>query len=142
MSVLPITGTWALKSFGLHPAASPSSAALFQPLGGHPLGRIIFTPENYMSCTLTSRDAASPMESPSWIVANDDEVLDAARAMTTYCGPFRVYEQDGQQLLSTNVDIALDPNWIGKPQVRRWELHGDRTLVLRPVQEFTLPVCA
>lgn len=95
-----------------------------------------------MSCTLTSREAASPIESVSWVVASDEDVLGAARAMTTYCGPFKLYKGDeGQALLATEVDIALDPNWIGKPQVRRWELHdAEKTLVLQPVQDIVLPV--
>ncbi|KAL2826155.1 Lipocalin-like domain-containing protein [Aspergillus pseudoustus] len=143
----PITGTWALQTFGLYlpdTTPTPDTPALLHPLGNAPLGRITFTADGYMSCTLTSRDAAAPIESASWVVASDEEVVSAARAMTTYCGPFRLYKDsdndNGQALLATAVDIALDPNWMGKPQVRRWELRdGEKTLVLRPVQDIVLP---
>lgn len=134
-----LIGVWALKSFNLVLASSPDSPAVFQPLGEDPLGRIVFTAGNYMFCTLTSRKGSEPIQSPSWVTASDDEVLNAARSLTTYCGPFRVFTEDGQNLVSTQVEVALDPNWIGKPQVRRWEVTGNK-LILRPKQEFTLPV--
>lgn len=137
---LPITGTLVLQSFGLHPSSAPNTPAILLPLGDDPIGRITFTPDSYMSCTLTSREAASPIASPSWILANDEEVLHAARSLVTYCGPFKLYHEDGQTLLSTQVEIALDPTWIGKPQVRKWELRDDVMLVLRPLQNILLPV--
>ncbi|KAJ0414925.1 Lipocalin-like domain-containing protein [Aspergillus carlsbadensis] len=142
MTTHPIHGAWTLVSFDLHLAADPTSAPILQPLGPDPLGSILFSPTGYMSCTLTSRDAAAPLESPSWVLADDEEILRAARRLTTYCGYYDFFEEGGEKRLSTHVDIALDPNWIGKPQVRRWEVleqGGKTVLVLRPVQELLLP---
>lgn len=135
-----LTGVWALKSFDLFLASAPNEGPIFQPLGDEPLGRILFTSENYMACTLTSRIASEPIESATWQQANDNEVLNAARTFTTYSGPFKLYTNGKEDFLETQVEIALDPNWIGKPQVRRWEVIGNNKLILKPVQEFSLPV--
>src|ERR1700761_3158555 len=112
-----LTGAWKLLSFKLAPPPD-SSQAILEPLGPSPPGRIVFTAENYMACLLTSSEAAKPIASESWVKATDDEVLQVARAMTTYCGPFKLLTESGEDLLSTNVDLALDPNWIGGSQVR------------------------
>lgn len=136
-------GAWRLLSFDLHSASAPDAPALFQPLGESPLGRILFSSTGYMSCLLTSLNAATPIESTSWAGATDEEILNASRSMTTYCGPYTTFEEDGDQLLSTAVEIALDPNWIGKPQVRKWEYKKTGTkelLILRPIQNFSFPV--
>lgn len=144
MSNSAVAGTWVLRSFGLHPTEPPNAPAIFHPLGKSPLGRVIFTNEGYMSCSLTSAEAAAPMKSASWIQATDKEILVAARSLTTYCGSYKTFtNEDGEQLISTMVDVALDPNWIGKPQVRKYRLNKDgdgEILTLSPIQEFTLPV--
>lgn len=134
-----LTGAWALKSFDLFLASAPNGDPIYQPLGEEPLGRIVFT-ENYMACTLTSRIASEPTESATWQQANDDGILNAARTLTTYSGPFKFYTKGKEDFLETQVEIALDPNWIGKPQVRRWEVINNTKLILKPVQEFSLPV--
>jgi hypothetical protein len=137
-----LQGAWKLLSFHLTLASDPSTSVI-EPLGPLPLGRIVFTPESYMACILTSAEAASPITSESWIKATDDEILRVARAMATYCGPYKLIPEGDEALLSTDVDIALDPNWIGGPQVRRWAIQengGKTILTLRPVQQFELPV--
>jgi hypothetical protein len=139
-----LVGTWKLISFSLYLAGDTTySRPVYLPLGDSPLGRITFTPSGYMSCLLTRSDVLEAMTSPSWIQASEDEIITIARPMVTYCGPFRLHQQDGVKLFSTAVDIALDPTWIGKPQTRKWEIkRTNRTtqLILKPVQEFTLPV--
>lgn len=138
-----LIGIWKLKSFALHLASDATSQPIFHPLGTSPLGRIMFASDGYMSCTLTNPDASGDWTSPTWIQASEQEIAGVARSMTTYCGPYRVHEENGKRLLSTDVEIALDPSWIGKPQVREWEVKQSSQkilLVLRPVQEFVLPV--
>ncbi|KAF4539248.1 hypothetical protein BFW01_g7387 [Lasiodiplodia theobromae] len=137
-----LIGTWTLKSFALHLTSDASSQPIFHPLGTSPLGRIMFKSDGYMSCTLTNPEAFEGWASPTWFLASEQDIAGVARPMTTYCGPYRVYEENGKSLLSTDVEIALDPSWVGKPQVRQWEVKqsgGKTLLVLRPVQEFLLP---
>ena len=76
-------------------------------------------------------------------MAPDEDVAFAARTMTTYCGPYKVFSENGETRLSTDVEIALDPCWIGTAQVRRVSLRieaGRQTMVLKPLQFLQLPV--
>lgn len=136
-----IEGAWELISFDVCKENDPTPLA--QPLGPKPLGRIMFLPSGYMSCTLTDPERAKAINSKHWSVASDEEVIFAARAMTTYCGYFTIYAENDEARLSTKVDIALDPNWIGSTQVRRVGYHeegGEKFLTLKPVQYLELPV--
>lgn len=142
MTTTPIQGVWKLLSFHFYTKGDDKNP-LFSPLGDKPSGRIIFTSEGYMNATLTSSDVLEPSDQLQWAVAEDDYILNVARPMTTYCGPFTLVKEDGKQLLKTKVDLALDPNWIGGYQVREWELHrvnDNDFLVLKPVQTFPGPV--
>ncbi|RDL40508.1 uncharacterized protein BP5553_00487 [Venustampulla echinocandica] len=135
-----VEGAWELVSFILY--AGESLTPIATPLGEKPLGRIMFLPSGYMSCTLTNPDAAKPIQAPQWAVASDDEIVSISRAMTTYCGHFRTFEENGDLMLATKVDIALDPNWIGSVQTRKVILHeaqGTRFMTLKPVQALLLP---
>jgi hypothetical protein len=97
-----------------------------------------------MSCTLTDPDAMQPVKSGMWAVAPDDEVANVARMMTTYCGYFKLFEEDGGLRLATEVDIALDPSWIKSTQTRKVtfeQKEGRDFMTLMPVQSINLPVC-
>jgi hypothetical protein len=139
-----IVGTWKLISVDLVSDEESGSKSIAQPLGSAPLGRIMFNSDSYMNATLTHPDHAKPFASQTpWGIAPDRELAFAARTMTTYCGPYKVYSEDGETRLSTDVEIALDPSWIGTAQVRRVSLRntaGKQIMVLRPVQLLRLPV--
>jgi hypothetical protein len=140
----PLTGIWNLLSFHLAHPDNPSET-LLQPLGDSPLGRIAFGADGFMSCLLMPQANAQPLDMALWAQASDEDVLRVARSFTAYCGRYRVSEEEKGQAgsLSTRVEVALDPNWIGGEQVRRWSVRkegGRELLTLRPVQEFVLPV--
>ncbi|KAK7714759.1 hypothetical protein SLS57_007002 [Botryosphaeria dothidea] len=101
------------RSFVLRLTNNPHIS--LHPLGETPLGRIMFTTASYMSCALTNSDAGEILQSTSWTQASDEEIASVARLMTTYCGPFQIYEEDGKSFLKTDVEISLDPTWMGKP---------------------------
>jgi hypothetical protein len=137
-----LLGVWDLQSFIL--CTEDDLQPIAQPLGEAPLGRIMFLPSGYMSCTLTNPDVTQPIESGIWSVAPDDEVANVARSMTTYCGYFRLFEGDGCLRLATEVDIALDPSWIKSTQTRKvtfQQKQGKDFMTLTPIQSFNLPVC-
>ena len=139
-----IVGTWKLISFDLVSDEASGSKLIAQPLGPAPLGRIMFNTDGYMSATLTKPDNAKPLASKvPWTIAPDEDVAFAARTMTTYCGPYKVFSENGETRLSTDVEIALDPRWIGTAQVRHVSLRkevGKQIMVLKPVQFLQLPV--
>jgi hypothetical protein len=62
--------------------------------------------------------------------------------MTAYSGSYKLSEEEGVLRLTTQVEIALNPNWIRAPQIRYVESYreGDtQYLVLKPLQVLTLP---
>jgi Lipocalin-like domain len=137
-----ILGTWKLTSFDLVTDEAHGSKQIAQPLGPTPLGRVTFDSDGFMSCLLTHPDNAKPLKTP-WQLASDEDISFVARTMTAYCGPYKVLVEEGEIRLSTEVEVALDPSWIGSAQVRRVTLRkeaGKGILVLKPVQSFQLHV--
>ena len=139
-----MVGTWKLISFDLVNDEASGSKPTAQPLGPLPLGRITFNSDGYMSATLTHPGHTKPLPSKApWTIAPDADLAFAARRMTTYCGPYEIFEKNGETRLSTDVEIALDPSWIGTAQVRRVSFRKEadkQIMVLRPVQSLQLPV--
>ncbi|CAH0021552.1 unnamed protein product [Clonostachys rhizophaga] len=134
-----LIGTWKVLTYDMT-ISSEKGTSTIQPAGKNPLGYVTFTQDGYMSVHMTSSEAIVPHKSDMWYQATDEEVVRAARAMLTYCGPFKVTEEAGEYLISTAVDVSLDPNWIGGDQVRKVaieEQDGRPLLILRPVQTFT-----
>ncbi|OAL02697.1 hypothetical protein IQ06DRAFT_271329 [Phaeosphaeriaceae sp. SRC1lsM3a] len=126
-----VIGTWNLLSLNFC-LDEDGSKVIGQPAGPTPLGRITFTPEGYMSALITDPRIAHPIDKP-WI----------AMALSAYCGKYDVSKKkNGELQIATQVDISLDPNWIGSKQVRNVRLgevkDGKQTLVLTPTQSFTL----
>lgn len=140
----PVVGIWQLLSVEMHRADNPHGPPVRLPLGSNVLGRIIFTPDGFMSGLLTSKDSADPKKlSKKWASAPDAEIASIARSLVAYCGYYRLYEEDGVPLIVVDIDISLDPTWIGGPQVRRWNVReegGKTTMVLQPVKDLELPV--
>jgi hypothetical protein len=75
--------------------------------------------------------------------ASDEDIVRVARSLTNYAGPYTLVEKEGEIWSECEVDIALDPSWIGSLQVRKVELgerEGKKVLVLRPVQVLVMLV--
>jgi hypothetical protein len=138
-----LAGAWKLISFEVFSDDAPGSKPIAKPHGELPFGRIVFTPSGYMTATLTPRERAMPLKTSEWIEASDKDVVFVARGMTTYSGPYRLFEEGEELRLHCDVEIALNPNWIGKPQLRKVTIHeekGHMYLTLRPLQYLLLPV--
>ena len=121
----------------------PGADSTIQPAGPSPLGRLVFTEDNYMSAMVTTPDTDIQKTHSPWNVATNEEVLRVARPMVTYCGRFQIAKHEDDIHLSTMVAISLDPTWIGGLQTRKVKLeetNGRKLLTLRPVQHFELPV--
>jgi hypothetical protein len=143
LSAQDVVGTWHLLNlqFCLN---EDGSKVLGEPAGPTPLGRITFTPEGYMSALITDPRIAHPIDKP-WVNAEKDVQLKIAMALSAYCGKYKVSEnKNGELQIATQVEISLDPNWIGSKQVRNVRLgevkDGKQTLVLTPTESFTLAV--
>jgi len=139
-----ILGAWRLISLDLFSDEESGSHLITQPLGPTPLGRAIFSPEGYVSFNLTDPDRTKPFikKAVPWIVAEDEDIAFVSRPMIAYWGRFRVFEEEGDLRFGTQVEVALDPSWIGTEQVRRVSIReedGKKILVLKPIEYVLLP---
>ncbi|OCL11413.1 hypothetical protein AOQ84DRAFT_287270 [Glonium stellatum] len=91
---------------------------LTQPVGPGPLERILFLHTDYRNCMCTRPQCIQPIKVAEWGHASDEDIVRVARGMTTYSGSYMFYDEKGQPMLRTDVDIALGPNWIGSVQIR------------------------
>ena len=138
-----LIGAWKLNSVTLFKVGSEDQTPVaMKTHEDEPFGRIVFTDFGYMTATVTSKPRTQPLKTAVWEEASDEDVLNVARGMTAYSGSYKLSEEEGVLRLTTQVEIALNPNWIGAPQIRDVELYreGDtQYLVPKPLQVLTLP---
>jgi hypothetical protein len=138
-----LLGCWKLIKFQVFLGDGQDALPLSQPHGTETFGRITFSKEGWMSASLTPPERAKPLDTAEWSMASDEDVLWVARAFTSYMGSYRVHERNKELILECNVDIALDPSWIGSLQKRRVTLSergGKKYMTLKPTQFLVLPV--
>ncbi|KEF52002.1 uncharacterized protein A1O9_11992 [Exophiala aquamarina CBS 119918] len=137
-----LSGTWALISWEMFDSEEDDKTLLSKPHGDSPLGRVVISQSGYLSAILVPPMVMSQLASDDWQLASDDDVLRIGRSFTSYCGPITLFERDdGGFLWHTTVEIAHNPNWIGKPQTRRVDHSvegGADYMTLRPNKEYTL----
>jgi hypothetical protein len=137
-----LVGVWSLISAHMYDSEGPDRKLLLKPYGDEPEGKVVLSSSGYLLATLVSPPGLVPLASDDWALAADDEVLRVGRSLTTYGGFMTVQEQDdGSLLWHTKVEIAINPNWIGKPQTRiaRFsEENGEAYMMLNPVKWYTL----
>lgn len=82
--------------------------------GADPVGKIIFTLDNFMMTVITAKNRSA--------LKNGADYGALFQSMMAYSGPFRV--EDGDKFITT-VDVAWNPDWIGTQQVRTFSIEGD-----------------
>jgi len=132
-----------MLSFEVISVDASGSQKAVQRMGPTPLGRMVFSPDGYMS-VLGNDPQLTKRMSPEvpWVVAPDEDVAFVARYAMSYWGAFRLFEEDGRLRLATDVHVSLDPGWTGTEQVRNVELKeedGKTIMVLRPVKDLLTP---
>jgi|SRR5262245_22376764 len=111
----PVEGVWKLVSYQLE--FQDGGQQVF-PLGEHPKGWLILTPEGRMMAYLETPDRKEPQ--------NLDERAEAYRTMQAYTGKYRA---SGDKW-TTKVDGAWNVQWVGTEQERTFSITGDRMNVL------------
>jgi hypothetical protein len=99
---------------------------IFLPMGPHPLGFILYTPDGYMSAQLSGTDRANFARDDMY-GGTPEEYVAAGISYLAYSGPYRVDE--ASRTVEHGMDVSLFPNWQGQRQLRIPELDGE-TLVL------------
>jgi hypothetical protein len=118
-------GTWALKSYEVRWA----NGKVTYPWGENPQGRLIYGSDDYMSVAMMTADRPK-FESRELKLGTTEEKAAAADTYISYSGQ---YEFDGDRI-KHHVEVCLFPNWVGKDQVRIYELQGD-TLALKTIPD-------
>jgi Lipocalin-like domain len=107
-----LIGCWRLAEFAVTGAGG---SEIDRPLGDHPLGAILYTPDGYMSAQLAR---PGPYD--------NDQQPDAY--YIAYSGPFDVDEQS--RTVAHQVQVSVIPSWLGTTQVRRVHFREPGTLEL------------
>jgi hypothetical protein len=110
-----LSGVWSLVSFNV----MANNISVLQPNGPNPLGKLSITADGYLSVLITTPEKAIPLpEGVKWSNASDSAIADIARPMVAYCGKVNTSYVGEQLVLTTQVDVALNPVWIGTAQSR------------------------
>jgi Lipocalin-like domain len=106
-----LIGCWRLAGYEVTAEGGQAD----HPLGDHPLGTILYTPDGYMSAQLARPGPYA-----------DDQEPDAY--YIAYSGPYDVDEQT--RTVAHHVQVSVIPSWRGTTQIRQVQFRGPGTLVL------------
>lgn len=112
-----IQGIWKLVSYVIE---VKQTGEKFPPMGEHPSGYTIFTPEGRTWFMLTGDG-----RKPATTVEGKAQLLDT---MVAYTGSYRI-ENDKW---ITSVQVAWNPAWVGTEQARQFKIEGNKLQVLTP----------
>ena len=115
----PLVGTWKLVSFHVETEGSDAQQ-LMEGWDEHPVGFVIFTKDGRLLALLTAGDRPASAK-PEQLIGS----------MCAYSGRYRV---EGNRL-STMVDSAWLPAWVGTEQPRTFKRDGDTLLLMTDFQE-------
>ena len=112
-----VHGVWSLVSYLVEVKDSDET---FPPMGDHPTGYVICTPEGRLAFTLSAegRQAAE----------SDEDRAELLSSMIAYTGTYRL--EDDRWI--TQVDVAWNPEWVGTEQTRFFRIDDDLLTVTTP----------
>ncbi len=111
-----LLGAWQLVGWEItYSDGRPTS----YPFGRNPTGLILYTPDGYMSATI-SRSDRPEMSNPNVRRAPQGEKADSFDSYFHYSGTWRI---EDNQVIHT-VQHSLDPFFVGTDQIRTMELDG------------------
>ncbi|KIW27045.1 uncharacterized protein PV07_06825 [Cladophialophora immunda] len=134
-----LAGVWSLISAEMYDSEGPERNFLDKPYGDDPQGKVVVSASGFLLATLVAPPGLEPIASAD---PTDAELLRIGRHLITYGGFMTLSEQDdGSLLWHTKVEVACNPNWIGKLQTRVARLSekdGEKYMTLNPVKWYTL----
>ncbi len=114
-----VIGTWQLDSVVYE---DPATGERTHPLGEHPTGLQIATPQGEWLALVTAEGRPVP--------SNDAERAAALRSMISYTGKWRI---EGDHVV-TRVAAAWNQAWVGTDQIRIFHREGDLLILSSPPQ--------
>jgi len=122
-----IVGTWLLTSFSLTVLDTKETS---RPYGDHPTGYIQYSPGGHMVMFLT----AGELKPPAAGSYTDAERADVHRAIVgAYAGTYAV---EGNKL-TYHVLTSWRPEWIGREQIRYFEIKEKNLTITTPPLTFS-----
>jgi hypothetical protein len=106
-----LVGGWRLVSY----TETPHGGQASHPLGDHPLGTILYTPDGYMSAQLAKQGPYDGDEQPD------------AYAIA-YSGSYTVNEQ--AKTVDHHLQVSVIPDWVGSTQTRQVQFPEQGRLIL------------
>lgn len=106
-----VLGLWKVVSFETEYQGTTERET---PLGKHPTGYSLYTPEGRVWTIITGEGRKAP---------KTDE--DRAKLLKTMFALTGIYRVEGNKLI-TKVDVSWNPAWVGTEQVRYFKIDGDR----------------
>lgn len=116
-----VVGTWKLVSAKQFNADGTSTLEF----GDHPSGFLTYTADGHMHAILTS-GARPPLSVNDRIGAPEAERAQAFATAFAYAGTYTITAGK----VTHHVLVATVPNWVGQDFVRRFELRGDRLIIV------------
>jgi len=114
-----IVGSWKLVSYVSEELATGKTTA---PLGEHPKGYLIYTPQGRMMGLLVHEKRSPPKV--------DEDRINLHKYMVSYSGRYTV---EGDKVVH-HVDVSWNEALSGSDQVRLFKLEGDRLTITAPRQ--------
>jgi hypothetical protein len=118
-------GTWKLKSYEVRWV----SGKVTYPFGEKPEGRLTYSENGFVSVNIMATNRRN-FEERELKLGTPVEKVAAADTYISYSGR---YDLDGDKI-KHHVEVCLFPNWVGKDQVRIFDLNGD-TLALKTIPD-------
>ncbi|KAK5465516.1 hypothetical protein LTS15_002079 [Exophiala xenobiotica] len=141
-----IVGVWQLISFKLQSVDDPNAEPIMPhgPRREDHKGRGLMTADGYMGAFVSTQKDIIQLPKADLVANSDEDLARVARAFSSYCGRLSlsdVNELDG--LIHTDVELALNPAWIGGRQTRRFHMersNGHDYMTLQPVEPMVMTV--
>jgi hypothetical protein len=115
LSAADLVGTWRLVTW-----TSAGADGVQMPMGEHPDGVVVYTPDGTMVTTIGKADRP-PIDGTDMHGGPVEQRLEAQATFIAYSGTFRI---DGGDVIH-DVTMSLYPNWVGTSQRRHVALSED-----------------
>jgi hypothetical protein len=118
-----LIGAWQLVSCV---ETDMATGEVFLPMGEHPKGFILYTPDGYMSAQLSASDRRDFASGDMYRGVPDDYIA-AGVSYLAYSGPY--YVDEARRTVEHEMAVSFFPNWKGQRQLRIPQLDGDRLVL-------------
>jgi len=137
-----IIGVWTLISFKLQPVDGGETIMPHGPNREDHRGRGIMTADGFMGAFVSTEKELIKLPKADFVANSDEDVARIARAFSSYCGRLSLSDVKGLSgLVHTDVELALNPAWIGGRQTRRFTMErsgGNDYMTLQPVEPMLM----